>query len=249
MGQKTHPLGFRLGVIKNWRSRWYAGRNFADVLHEDLRLRRYIKERLYHSGVSRIDIERKADQVRIIISTARPGIIIGKKGSEVEKLRSELSGLTKKEIRLDIEEVRKAETDAQLVAENIAQQLERRVAFRRAMKKAVQSALRLGAQGVKVACAGRLAGAEIARSEWYREGRVPLHTLRADIDFGLATAKTTYGVIGVKAWVFHGEVLREALGVESKPPERLRDLRTPSDRPRRRRPGPPPGGPEPGRRS
>ncbi len=241
MGQKTHPLGFRLGIIKTWRSRWYAGRNFADVLHEDLKLRRYIKERLYHSGVSRIEIERKADQVRIIIHTARPGIIIGKKGSEVEKLRGELGRLTKKEVRLDIDEVRKAETDAQLVAENIAQQLERRVAFRRAMKKAVQSALRLGAQGVKVACAGRLAGAEIARSEWYREGRVPLHTLRADIDFGMATARTTYGCIGVKAWVFHGEVLPETLGVEVKPPERLRDLRVPSDRPRRRRtPGTPP---------
>jgi len=241
VGQKTHPLGFRLGVIKTWRSRWYAGRNFADPLHEDLKLRRYIKERLYHAGVSRIEIERKADQVRIIIHTARPGIIIGKKGSEVEKLRGELGRLTKKEVRLDIDEVRKAETDAQLVAENIAQQLERRVAFRRAMKKAVQSALRLGAQGVKVACAGRLAGAEIARSEWYREGRVPLHTLRADIDFGTATARTTYGCIGVKAWVFHGEVLPGTLGVETKPPERLRDLRLPPDRPRRRRaPGAPP---------
>ena len=244
MGQKTPPLGFRLGVIKTWRSRWFAGKNYAEVLHEDLRLRRYIKERLYHSGVSRIEIERKADQLRIIIHTARPGIIIGKKGSEVEKLRAELSRMTRKEVRLDIEEVRKAELDAQLVAEQIAQQLERRVAFRRAMKKAVQSSLRLGAQGVKVACAGRLAGAEIARSEWYREGRVPLHTLRADIDFGQATAKTTYGIIGVKAWVFHGEVLPETLGVESKPSERLRELRTPSDRPRRRRAagGPPPRG-------
>ncbi|MFB3817894.1 MAG: 30S ribosomal protein S3 [Candidatus Methylomirabilales bacterium] len=241
MGQKTHPLGFRLGVIKTWRSRWYAGRNFAEVLHEDLRLRRYIKERLYHSGVSRIEIERKADQLRIVIHTARPGIIIGKKGSEVEKLRADLAKMTKKEIRLDIEEVRKAETDAQLVSEQIAQQLERRVAFRRAMKKAVQSALRLGAQGVKVACAGRLAGAEIARSEWYREGRVPLHTLRADIDFGTATARTTYGCIGVKAWVFHGEVLPETLGIETKPPERLRDTRPPADRRRRR----PPAGPAP----
>ena len=235
MGQKTHPLGFRLGVIKTWRSRWFAGKNYAEVLHEDLRLRRYIKERLYHSGVSRIEIERKADQLRIIIHTARPGIIIGKKGSEVEKLRAELSRMTRKEVRLDIEEVRKPELDAQLVAEQIAQQLERRVAFRRAMKKAVQSSMRLGAQGVKVGCAGRLAGAEIARSEWYREGRVPLHTLRADIDFGLTTAKTTYGTIGVKAWVCHGEVLPETLGVESKPSERLRDLRTPSDRPRRPR--------------
>jgi len=242
VGQKTHPLGFRLGVIKTWRSRWYAGRNYAEILHEDLRLRRYIKERLYHSGVSRIEIARKADQTRIVIHTARPGILIGKKGSEVEKLRADLSKMTKKEIRLDIEEVRKAETDAQLVSEQIAQQLERRVAFRRAMKKAVQSALRLGAQGVKVACAGRLAGAEIARSEWYREGRVPLHTLRADIDFGTATARTTYGCIGVKAWVFHGEVLPETLGVETKPPERLREPRPPADR-RRRRPGPgAPGG-------
>lgn len=241
MGQKTHPLGFRLGVIKTWRSRWFAGKTYAEVLHEDLKLRRYIKERLYHSGVSRIEIERKADQLRIIIHTARPGIIIGKKGSEVEKLRAELSRMTRKEVRLDIEEVRKAELDAQLVAEQIAQQLERRVAFRRAMKKAVQSAMRLGAQGVKVACAGRLAGHEIARKEWYREGRVPLHTLRADIDFGLATAQTTYGVIGVKAWVFHGEVLPETLGVESKPPERLREFKIPTDRPRRRRaPGPPP---------
>ena len=246
MGQKTHPLGFRLGVIKTWRSRWYAGRGYAQLLHEDLRLRRYIKGRLYHSGVSRIEIERKADQLRIIIHTARPGIIIGKKGSEVEKLRADLSRMTGKEVRLDIEEVRKAELDAQLLAEQIAQQLERRVAFRRAMKKAVQSALRLGAQGVKVACAGRLAGAEIARSEWYREGRVPLHTLRADIDFGLTTATTTYGAIGVKAWVCHGEVLPETLGVESKPPERLRERPGP-DRPRRpRRPGGP--GPIPPRR-
>jgi len=243
VGQKTHPLGFRLGVIKTWRSRWYAGKNYAETLHEDLRLRRYIKERLHHSGVSRIEIERKADQIRIIIHTARPGIIIGKKGSEVEKLRAELGKMTKKEIRLDIEEVRKAETDAQLVAEQIAQQLERRVAFRRAMKKAVQSAMRLGAQGVKVACAGRLAGAEIARSEWYREGRVPLHTLRADIDFGLTNANTTYGIIGVKAWVFHGEVLPETLGVEIKPVERYRDPRPPMDRQRRRRP-PAPGTPQ-----
>lgn len=247
MGQKTHPLGFRLGIIKTWRSRWFAGKNYAELLHEDLRLRRYIKERLYHSGVSRIEIERKADQLRIIIHTARPGIIIGKKGSEVEKLRAELAKMSNKDVRLDIEEVRKAELDAQLVAEQIAQQLERRVTFRRAMKKAVQSAMRLGAQGVKIGCAGRLGGAEIARSEWYREGRVPLHTLRADIDFGLATAKTTYGAIGVKAWVCHGEVLPETLGVESKPPERLRNLKAPLDRSRRPRgagaPGPGPGGP------
>jgi len=249
VGQKTHPLGFRLGVIKGWRSRWYAGRTYADILHEDLKLRRYIKERLYHSGVSRIEVERKADQLRIIIHTARPGIIIGKKGSEVEKLRADLTKLTGKDVRLDIEEVRKAELDAQLVAEQIAQQLERRVAFRRAMKKAVQSAMRLGAQGVKVACAGRLAGAEIARSEWYREGRVPLQTLRADIDFGVTTARTTYGMIGVKAWVCHGEVLPETLGVETKPAERTREPRGMADRPRRPRPAGPGGGPGAGPRA
>jgi small subunit ribosomal protein S3 len=236
-----------LGIIKTWRSRWFAGKTYADMLHEDLRLRKYIKGRLYHSGVSSVEIERRADQLRIIIRTARPGIIIGKKGSEVEKLRAELAKLSNKDVRLDIEEVRKAELDAQLVAEQIAQQLERRVAFRRAMKKAVQSAMRLGAQGVKIGCAGRLAGAEIARSEWYREGRVPLHTLRADIDFGLATARTTYGAIGVKAWVCHGEVLPETLGVESKPAERLRDFKPPSARPRRPRsagePGSGPAGP------
>lgn len=205
MGQKTHPLGFRLGVIKTWRSRWYAGKSYADTLHEDLRLRRYIKERLQHSGVSRIEIERKADQIRIIIHTARPGIIIGKKGSEVEKLRAELGKMTKKEIRLDIEEVRKAETDAQLVAEQIAQQLERRVAFRRAMKKAVQTAMDFGAEGIKIRCAGRLGGAELARVESYHEGRVPLHTLRANIDYGFAEAKTLYGKLGIKCWICTGE--------------------------------------------
>lgn len=236
MGQKTHPLGFRLGIIKTWQSRWFARKHYARQLHEDIRLRRYIKERLYHSGVSKIEIERKADQIRIIIYTARPGIIIGKRGSEVEKLREELTAMTHKEIKLDIEEVRKAELDAQLVAEQIAAQLERRVAFRRAMKKAVQSSMRLGAQGVRVACAGRLAGAEIARREWYREGRVPLQTLRADIDFGVATSKTTYGVIGVKAWVFHGEVLPEALAASEARPLR-RELRGLAERPRRRRAG------------
>ena len=209
MGQKVHPYGFRLGYNKPWLSRWYAERHFADWLHEDVRLRRFIKTRLYHSGVSRIEIERKAEQLRVIIHTARPGIIIGKKGSEVEKLRQELTAMTRREVHLDITEVRKAELDAQLVAEQIAAQLERRVAFRRAMKKSVQSAMRLGALGVKVHSAGRLGGAEIARREWYREGRVPLHTLRADIDYGTAEARTTYGVVGVKVMIFKGEVLRK----------------------------------------
>ncbi|MFQ5882625.1 MAG: 30S ribosomal protein S3 [Candidatus Methylomirabilales bacterium] len=218
MGQKVHPVGFRLGYIKTWKSRWFATRSYAEQLHEDLKIRQYLKERLYHAGVSRIEFERKAHQLRIIIHAARPGIIIGKKGSEVEKIRRELAIMTDKEIHLDIIEVRKAETDAQLVAENVTAQLERRVAFRRTMKKAVQSALRSGAQGVKVMVAGRLAGTEIARTEWYREGRVPLHTLRADIDYGLAEARTTYGVIGVKIWIFHGEVLPETLAaVEEKP--------------------------------
>lgn len=212
MGQKVHPEGFRLGYIKTWKSRWFATRSYVDQLHEDLKIRRYLKERLYHAGVSRILFERKANQLRIIVHASRPGIIIGRKGAEVDKLRQELATMTDKEIQLDITEVRKAETDAQLVAENIAAQLERRVAFRRAMKKAVQSSLRLGAQGIKVMVSGRLGGSEIARTEWYREGRVPLHTLRADIDYGLAEAKTTYGRIGVKAWIFHGEVQPEAVG-------------------------------------
>ncbi|HET7853726.1 MAG TPA: 30S ribosomal protein S3 [Candidatus Methylomirabilis sp.] len=231
MGQKVHPTGFRLGYIKGWKSRWFAARSYADQLHEDIKIRRYLKERLYHAGVSRIEFERKANQLRIIVHASRPGIIIGRKGAEVDKLRQELAAMTRKEIQLDITEVRKAETDAQLVAENIAAQLERRVAFRRAMKKAVQSSLRLGAQGVKVMVSGRLAGAEIARTEWYREGRVPLHTLRADIDFGLAEARTTYGRIGVKAWIFHGEVLPETgAAVAEKRPEPV-----PEGRERRRR--------------
>jgi small subunit ribosomal protein S3 len=212
MGQKVHPIGFRLGYIKTWKSRWFGTKAYADQLHEDLKIRRYLKERLYHAGVSRILFERKANQLRIIVHASRPGIIIGRKGAEVDKLRQELAAMTDKEIQLDITEVRKAETDAQLVAENIASQLERRVAFRRAMKKAVQSSMRLGAQGVKVMVSGRLGGSEIARTEWYREGRVPLHTLRADIDYGLAEAKTTYGRIGVKAWIFRGEVQPETVG-------------------------------------
>jgi len=228
MGQKVHPVGFRLGVIKPWRSRWFATKGYASALHEDIKLRRFIKERVYHAGVSGIDIERKADQIRIMIHTARPGIIIGKKGSEVEKLKSALSSMTRKQIQLDILEVRKAELDAQLIAEQIASQLLRRVAFRRAMKKTVQSTMRLGAQGVQIACAGRLAGAEIARREWYREGRMPLNTLRADIDYGFTQAKTTYGLIGVKCWVYHGEALPEAAPTKHErdmSQDRLRRLR------------------------
>ncbi len=220
-----------MGYIKTWKSRWFATRSYADQLHEDLKIRRYLKERLYHAGISRIEFERKANQLRIIIRAARPGIIIGRKGSEVDKIRQELAAMTDKELQLDIIEVRKAETNAQLVAEATAAQLERRVAFRRAMKRAVQSARRLGAQGVKIMVAGRLGGAEIARTEWYREGRVPLHTLRADIDYGFAEAKTTYGRIGVKAWIFHGEVIPEAVAEEERPT--IPDVR--EERPRRRR--------------
>jgi small subunit ribosomal protein S3 len=207
MGQKVHPIGFRLGTTRTWSSRWFAKKGYADLLHEDAKIRRYIKEALYHAGISRIDIERSANRAQISIHTARPGIIIGRKGSEVERLKNELQVRTAKDIHLNIQEVVHPELDAQLVAENIALQLEKRVAFRRAMKKAVQSALRLGAEGIKIACAGRLAGAEIARREWYRDGRVPLQMLRADIDFGVATSHTTYGTIGVKVWIFKGEVL------------------------------------------
>ncbi len=209
MGQKVHPTGFRLGIIKTWDSRWYASKSFPQLLEEDIRIRDFLKERLYHAGVSKIEIERAADKgkkAKINIFTARPGIIIGKKGVEVENLRRELQRKTQKEMIINIKEIKKAEMDAQLVAENVALQLQRRVSFRRAMKRAVTSALKVGAKGIRIACAGRLGGAEMARREWYREGRVPLHTLRADIDYGLAEAKTTYGVIGVKVWIFRGEV-------------------------------------------
>jgi small subunit ribosomal protein S3 len=214
MGQKVHPVGFRLGTTRTWGSRWFAKKGYASLLHEDAKIRRYIKEALYHAGISRIDIERSANRAQITIHTARPGIIIGRKGSEVEKLKNELQARTGKEIHLNIQEVVHPELEAQLVSENIALQLEKRVAFRRAMKKAVQSAVRLGAEGIKIACAGRLAGGEIARREWYRDGRVPLQTLRADIDFGVATSHTTYGTIGVKVWVFKGEVLPGLRGAE-----------------------------------
>jgi len=210
LGQKVHPTGFRLGTVKTWNSRWFAEKDYATLLHEDLAIRNHIKRRLYHAGVAKVEIERvanKATKAKINIYTARPGIIIGKKGAEVENLKNELQGITSKEIIVNIKEIRKAEIDAQLVAENVAFQLERRVAFRRAMKRAVTSAMKLGAKGIRIACAGRLGGAEMARREWYRVGRVPLHTLRADIDYGFAEARTTYGVIGVKVWVFKGEIL------------------------------------------
>ncbi|RNC69362.1 MAG: 30S ribosomal protein S3 [Desulfuromonadales bacterium] len=207
MGQKVNPIGFRLGVIKTWDSRWYAEADYAKLLHEDIKLRNFLKKRLYNSGVSKIEIERAANKAKINIFTARPGLIIGKKGAEVETLKKELAKLTDKEVYLNIQEVRKPELDAQLVAENVALQLERRVAFRRAMKKSVTSALKFGAKGIRITCSGRLGGAEMSRTEWYREGRVPLHTLRADIDYGFAEAKTTYGIIGVKVLIFKGEVL------------------------------------------
>jgi small subunit ribosomal protein S3 len=209
MGQKINPIGIRLGINRTWDSRWYAGRDYARVLHQDLKLRDYLMSRLAQAGVGRVVIERMAKKARITIHSARPGVVIGKKGADIEKLRSELSTKTGSEVALNIVEIRKPEIDAKLIAENISSQLERRVAFRRAMKRAVQSAMRLGAQGIRINCSGRLGGAEIARLEWYREGRVPLHTLRADIDYGTATAKTTYGTCGVKVWVFKGEVLAQ----------------------------------------
>lgn len=210
MGQKTHPIGSRLGITKTWDSRWFARKDFADNLIEDVNIRQLIKKRLFHAGISKSEIERAAKKIKITVHTARPGIVIGKKGAEAEKLRKDIEAFTSKEISLDIKEVRKPEVDAQLVAENIALQIEKRVAFRRAMKKAVASAMRFGALGIKVASSGRLAGAEIARREWYREGRVPLHTLRADIDYGFSEAMTTYGKIGVKVWIYNGEILLDA---------------------------------------
>jgi small subunit ribosomal protein S3 len=207
MGQKVHPKGFRLGILEGWESRWFAEKDYAFLLHDDIRIRSFIKKRLHHAGIAKIELERAANKAKINIYTARPGIVIGKKGAEIEKLKAELGKLTDREVYLNIHEVRRPDLDAQLVAENVALQLERRVAFRRAMKESVARAIRMGAQGVKVRCSGRLAGAEIARTEWYREGRVPLHTLRADISYGLAEAKTTYGIIGVKVWIFRGEVL------------------------------------------
>lgn len=209
MGQKVNPIGFRLGVHRNWDSRWFAGKDYGSFIFEDYQIRKFLKKRLYQAGVSRIEIERAANKVRIRIHTARPGIVIGKKGAEIEGVKKDLTKKVGREIILDVQEVRKPEVDAQLVAENVALQLVRRIAFRRAMKKAVSSARRFGALGIKIACSGRLGGAEMARREWYREGRVPLHTIRADIDYGLAEARTTSGVIGVKVTIFNGEILPE----------------------------------------
>jgi small subunit ribosomal protein S3 len=207
VGQKVHPKGFRLNVTENWDSRWFARRDYPELLHEDIKIRNFLKKRLYHAGVSKIDIERAASKAKINIHTARPGIVIGKKGAEIEKLKQELARLTRKETFINIHEVRRPDVAAQLVAENVALQLERRVAFRRAMKEALARAMRMGAQGVRIQSAGRLGGSEIARTEWYREGRVPLHTLRADVNYGFAEARTTHGIIGVRVWIFRGEVL------------------------------------------
>jgi len=210
LGQKVNPIGLRLGITRTWDSRWYAEHDFPKLVFEDARIRRFIKERVYHAGVSKIEIERAAQRIRVIIHAARPGIIIGKKGVEIDALKKGLEKLIKKTVLLDIIEVRRPETDAQLVAENVASQLERRISFRRAMKRAVGLAQKFGAQGIKIMTAGRLGGAEMARREWYLHGRVPLHTLRADIDYGFAEAKTTYGVIGVKVWIFKGEVFSDS---------------------------------------
>jgi small subunit ribosomal protein S3 len=208
MGQKVHPYGMRLGIVKDWTSTWYADtKNYADYLNSDLEIRDFLRKKLAHASVSRIQIERPANNARIVVHTARPGIVIGKKGEDIESLRKQVSSIMGVPAHISVEEIRKPELDAYLVAESVAQQLERRIMFRRAMKRAVSNSMRLGAQGIKINVAGRLNGAEIARSEWYREGRVPLHTLRADIDYGLAEAHTTYGVIGVKVWIFKGEII------------------------------------------
>ncbi|MCP3892723.1 MAG: 30S ribosomal protein S3 [Desulfobulbaceae bacterium] len=209
MGQKVNPHGLRLNITRTWDSIWYADKEYSTYLIEDQKLKKFLKKRLQHAGLSRVKIERTGEQVRIKLFTARPGIVIGKKGAEIEILKKELEKLISRKVTLDIQEVRRPEADAQLVAENIAQQLIRRIAFRRAMKKAVSSALRFGVQGIKISCSGRLGGAEMSRCEWVREGRVPLHTLRADVDYALAEANTTYGIIGVKVWIFNGEVLSE----------------------------------------
>lgn len=210
MGQKVNPIGLRLGIVKTWESRWYAGKNYADYILEDYKIRKFLKKKLYHAGISRIEIERSSKRVRLRVFTARPGIVIGKKGAEIAQLKKELEKtMSSQEVTIDIQEVRKPEIDAQLLAENVALQIERRVAFRRAMKRGVTSAMRFGALGVKIICSGRLGGAEMARREWYREGRVPLHTLRANIDYGFIEARTTYGIIGVKVFVFKGEILKK----------------------------------------
>ena len=209
MGQKVNPIGMRLGIIKTWESRWYSGKNYADYILEDYNIRKFVKSKFYHAGISRIEIERSSRRVRLCIFTSRPGIVIGKKGAEIALLKKDLEKIVSHEVIIDIKEVRKPELDAQLVAENIALQLVRRVAFRRAMKRGISSAMRFGAEGVKIICSGRLGGAEMARTEQYREGRVPLHTLRADIDYGFTEARTTYGIIGIKVFIFKGEILKK----------------------------------------
>jgi small subunit ribosomal protein S3 len=227
MGQKVNPIGLRLGINRTWDSRWFAGKGYGDQLLDDLKLRKFLESRLSQAAIARILIERAAKRTRITLHSARPGVVIGKKGADIDKLRGELTKMTTSEVSLNIVEIRKPEIEAKLIAEGIAQQLERRVAFRRAMKRAVQSAMRFGAQGIRINCSGRLGGAEIARMEWYREGRVPLHTLRADVDFGYGTAKTTYGTCGVKVWVFKGEILAHDPMAQDK---RLAEAQPPGDR-------------------
>ena len=209
MGQKVNPISLRLGIVKTWESRWYAGKNYADYILEDYNIRKFIKKKLYHAGISRVEIERSSKRVKLRVFTSRPGIVIGKKGSEIALLKKELEKIVSHEIIIDIQEVRKPELDAQLVAENIALQIVRRVAFRRAMKRGISSAMRFGAEGIKIICSGRLGGAEMARTEQYREGRIPLHTLRADIDYGFIEARTTYGIVGIKVFIFKGEILKK----------------------------------------
>ena len=215
MGQKVNPIGFRLGTVKTWESRWYAGKNYAGYILEDHKIRKFVKKKLFHAGISRIEIERSSKRVKLRIYTSRPGIVIGKKGAEIALLKKDLEKIVSHEVLIDIQEVRKPEIDAQLVAENVALQIERRVAFRRAMKRGVSSAMRFGAKGIKIICSGRLGGAEMARTEWYKEGRVPLHTIRADIDYGFIEARTTYGIVGVKVFIFNGEILKkDQVGVD-----------------------------------
>ncbi len=241
MGQKVHPYGFRLGFNKPWRSRWFAKQGYPKLLQEDLKLKEDLRDRLKSAGVSSIEVDRPGNKLRITIRTSRPGIIIGRKGAEIEKLKQDLAKQTKREVFIDIQEVHKPELDAQLVSESIALQLEKRVAFRRAMRKAVDSALRFGCKGIKVRVSGRLNGAEIARSEWYLQGQLPLHTLRADVDYGFSEARTTYGVIGVKAWLYKGEILDTKLrrsGLSSEPEPRRMEPRRERDRERRREPQP-----------
>ncbi len=220
MGQKVHPKGFRIGIIRDWDSNWYADRDYADLLHEDYKIRKIIKERFYTAGISKVEIQRTGNRVRITIHTAKPGIVIGRGGTEVEKLKQDLTKLTEKNININIQEIRKPELDAQIVAENVAQQLEKRISFRRAMKQSVSRTMRVGGVGMKIAISGRLGGAEIARTEWYAEGKVPLHTLRADIDYGFAEANTTYGKIGIKVWINRGEIIPEA---KKRPPQKQKE--------------------------